>query len=345
MRRGFTFLSLRYALRRRNRHVTAVLWPPYCNNRYLDALHGRPSFVKAAPTRTAQHLRVYCSPMSARDQPPRVRPRSSALTGQLLLDPSAMSHAPLTDEEREMEELRSMIGDADLERLRPTGVSMNSPVGLQAKPRVQDGATMQQQQQQAWYATDYSREAVIREFRKEAGWDSSVHRSTPATLRGYRPLPGSNMEPWAMDAALYANKGGMAEEAIHDAEGERSSNFSGLSDIMVEKSRAAKKHARAVPLTAKPFTGPGWNSSTQRRVPYALRGIKPVTQEPWTTDENITRDQRQRSARASTSASAKRRAPKRKIVPAKDIGPGWDSSKHTQFSLAKPNGSLAIGSR
>ena len=35
---------------------------------------------------------------------------------------------------------------------------------------------------------------------------------------------------------------------------------------------------------------PAWDTSTFRPVPYVLRGMKPITREPWAVDQAVNRD-------------------------------------------------------
>lgn len=219
-----------------------------------------------------------------------------------------------------------MIGADDLERLRPTASSSIMPPGVGGgggggRPRVNQQPSASSST--PWFASENSRESQLREFRQEAGWDGSVHRSTPANLRGMKPMTGVTMEPWARDAAIYAGV---------DVEGNGEEPAQASLSSMIAKTRAAKKSGgNAAPSAKAAPIGPGWNSSPQKNTPYALRGIKPVTNEPWTGDE------RDKEFESSPDAAPKKRATRKKAAPpSKEIGPGWDSSKTTHFSLAKP---------
>lgn len=112
----------------------------------------------------------------------------------------------------------------------------------------------------------------------------------------------------------------------------------------------------------RPFVGPGWDSSPARSVPYALRGSKPITNEPWAVDDAINRkgglEKRggldtppdggstvakatpPASGRPSAFRSAKKRvSPMRpawdgsKTLASRDAQPAWDSTKTTAWDL------------
>jgi hypothetical protein len=54
---------------------------------------------------------------------------------------------------------------------------------------------------------------------------------------------------------------------------------------------ASKGYTSQVTASGLSLSGaPAWNSSTLRPVPHALKGIKPVTREPWAIDAEINRD-------------------------------------------------------
>ena len=80
----------------------------------------------------------------------------------------------------------------------------------------------------------------------------------------------------------------------------------------------------------KPWAPPtgGWDSTPQRSVPYALRGVQPVTKEPWGGDAS-----RDGSGASGKPTAAKRAGFKRGVVTtvASAPQPAWDSSKHAQL--------------
>ena len=268
-----------------------------------------------------------CVPLVAVGWIARARPSASNKQAREEGAACKLPMVPLSEEE-ELAQLRALIGDSNLERLRPTGNTGIMPPGVaqESGHASSNGKGQQQQQQkqkrssrsprkQPWFAQDYSREAIIKEYRQEANWNSSVHRSTPSTLRGIKPLPGTTLEPWAQDAVIYASKDGMDEMggvAIFDPE-----QAHAIGDLVAQARAAKKKHAlssAAGSSTAKVFQGPGWNSTTQRTVPYALRGIQPVTNEPWSNDAfKTTKTDRDTEAAGKSGGASRKRASKKKL--------------------------------
>ena len=113
---------------------------------------------------------------------------------------------------------------------------------------------------------------------------SCMRAATPACLLGTRPRTS---EPWSRDALVWANEEAaqrLAREPYNDAS--KLANEGGY-----------RSHVKASGLTRNASLGgqPLWDESPWRYIPHALRGIKPVTREPWAHDEavyniNTTRD-------------------------------------------------------
>jgi len=117
------------------------------------------------------------------------------------------------------------------------------------------------------------REEIEREYRegyekwmKEAGWNSTPFRNAPWQIRGLNPV---TREPWFEDMAIYNAKFGPKEE---DEDGMFLDGTFGAS-VAITETQAEKD----------------WDSTTMRYVPYGLRGLKPVTNEPWARDEAVYR--------------------------------------------------------
>jgi len=104
-------------------------------------------------------------------------------------------------------------------------------------------------------------------WKKEQGWNPTPFRNAPWQIRGLNPV---TREPWFEDMAVYNAKFAGGD----DGETEYQDGSFGNHAITVQ--RDDEKH---------------WDSSTMRYVPYALRGLKPVTNEPWARDEAVYRAQ------------------------------------------------------
>lgn len=122
------------------------------------------------------------------------------------------------------------------------------------------------------------REDIERQYRegyenwiKEAGWNSSPFRNAPFQIRGLNPV---TREPWFEDMAIYNAKFSPPDTGSEDYQ----DGTFGAS--------AAGVGGRMPALTAQEA---GWDGSTMRYVPYSLRGLKPVTNEPWARDEAVYR--------------------------------------------------------
>ena len=72
----------------------------------------------------------------------------------------------------------------------------------------------------------------------------------------------------------------------------------------------------------------GWDSSTWRYVPHSLKGIKPVTNEPWARDEavyNTSKNSVDRDGVAGDFTASEMRA--LSLRAPQDSGPSWDASR------------------
>ena len=120
-----------------------------------------------------------------------------------------------------------------------------------------------------------------------------MHKSCPSNLRGLKPVTN---EPWSRDAVVYAQKTGSFERVANaDAHGtefdemERYNDESILDSNNPDELKRYRSHVTATGLKKNASLGgqPLWDSSPMRHAPYTLRGIQPVTREPWHVDEQI----------------------------------------------------------
>jgi hypothetical protein len=114
--------------------------------------------------------------------------------------------------------------------------------------------------------------------KKAQGWNSSPHRPVPYTLRGMRPM--HTMDPWSKDVMLERK-----HQQLPPGSSYSTACLTRLDDGMHDSVAALfnrqRKEERA---TAEQTSRPAWDPTPWRYVPPALRGVKPVTSEPWADD-------------------------------------------------------------
>ena len=115
---------------------------------------------------------------------------------------------------------------------------------------------------------------------KEKSWNATPFRTTPANLRG---IKCTTKEPWSIDQKFYQKKTGSMEYDVNSQEGYDDTS-------VLAASAGYTSQVTASGLKGKLGGQPGWNSSTLRPVPHTLKGLKPVTREPWAVDAAINRD-------------------------------------------------------
>ena len=113
---------------------------------------------------------------------------------------------------------------------------------------------------------------------KERQWNGTPHRARPSNLAGMRVV---TKEPWALDEAFYQSKTG-SFELEYNSKGK----YDDRSTLSATKGYTATVTSTGLDGVSQPT----WDSSPLRPVPHALKGIKPVTREPWTLDAQINRN-------------------------------------------------------
>ena len=143
-------------------------------------------------------------------------------------------------------------------------------------------------------AREYRRRAraqlAARNARREMDWNRTPHRTCPAMLVGIKPM---TEEPWSRDAKVYAHKFGY--KFGHSFEWMPNQQMDGGAlDAYNDESVLDGNNGYEIKVTATGLSRanagaaqPSWDSSTFRSCPFVLRGIKPVTREPWVFDERI----------------------------------------------------------
>lgn len=146
---------------------------------------------------------------------------------------------------------------------------MSGHGATQAERSLRAGLTRQkappsQEQLEKEYREDYQK------WLKRTGWNSTPFRNAPEQLKGLSPV---TREPWFEDMAVYNSK--FSNHAVD------------------EKERYADGTVGAKKLSHRPTAEEAaWDSSTWKYVPHTLKGIKPVTNEPWARDEAVYNESR-----------------------------------------------------
>lgn len=104
-----------------------------------------------------------------------------------------------------------------------------------------------------------------------------------------------------------------------------------------ERSRPVARQNTSRNSQARPWAPTaGWDVSPARATPYALRGVKPVTNEPWARDEAINRpgDESDIVQMGAAAKPGAKRMPKKAKPPSSivEARPAWDGSKTTHYS-------------
>ena len=119
-------------------------------------------------------------------------------------------------------------------------------------------------------------------WEKEATWDRSKYKVCPPRLLGIKPW---TREPWARDALIYQSKTGNFEKIYNaDAHGTGAVGRDEYNDeSALDSNNGYRSHVTATGLKRNASLGgqPIWDSSTRRYCPVNLKGIAPVTREPW----------------------------------------------------------------
>lgn len=108
----------------------------------------------------------------------------------------------------------------------------------------------------------------------EAGWDGTTHRSVPSSVRGLKPGPHSH-EAWARDAQVY-----------HEISQEINPCRPFDDTSVLSRSAGYQSEVTASGLSSR-RNQPAWDSSPFRPTPHPLKGLRPITREPWRVDSEF----------------------------------------------------------
>lgn len=112
-------------------------------------------------------------------------------------------------------------------------------------------------------------------------WDPTPFRNAPWPLRGLKPV---TREPWYHDAAIYNAKfiddplEAAGSSGIMDDGKFIDGTFGNTDKTWYDKDGTALTKREQI-------LHKNWNDTTMRYTPHALKGIRPITKEPWARDE------------------------------------------------------------
>ena len=113
-------------------------------------------------------------------------------------------------------------------------------------------------------------------------WNKAPFKPVPHALRGLTPAAGvSQNEPWSADVLdTCARLDSSPSHALYATTGLKRLDDGMYDDIAMLHRRRAEEDALASSSTNRPV----WDPTPWHSFPAALRGIKPVTKEPWDRD-------------------------------------------------------------
>jgi len=119
--------------------------------------------------------------------------------------------------------------------------------------------------------------------KKQPGdWDATPHRAVPYTLRGLRPL--HTIEPWSKSVLDSCKRLELRACSSYATSG-LSRLDDGMNDDIVQLRRRQLLERSMRNGSSAPR--PEWDATPWLYTPPALRGLKPVTPEPWSRDIEV----------------------------------------------------------
>lgn len=131
----------------------------------------------------------------------------------------------------------------------------------------------------------------LREIPKADGttWDPSTFRNAPWPLRGLKPV---TREPWFHDAAIYNAKFG-SDDPLENAGSSGIMDDGAYIDGTFGYTDKTHYDKDGTALTKREERlHKGWDDTTWRYTPHVLKGIRPITKEPWARDEAVYNESR-----------------------------------------------------
>ena len=108
-----------------------------------------------------------------------------------------------------------------------------------------------------------------------AGWNNTQFRPVPYQLRGMRPM--HTIEPWSGPMLDSCRRFDLRATDNYDSSGLARLDDGLNDDIVMLRRRRMEEDMRASSVMMRP----AWDSTPWHYVPPTLRGLKPVTKEPW----------------------------------------------------------------
>ena len=131
-----------------------------------------------------------------------------------------------------------------------------------------------------------AREAPTERLRRASAgrgaWDNSPFKPVPHPLRGYKPM--SSYEPWSRTALETWSRLEMRPSTSYATAGLTKLDDGQRDDIASLRKRQVAESAAAIAGTSHPKE---WDSTQWKYVPPSLRGLRPVTNEPWARDAEV----------------------------------------------------------
>lgn len=128
------------------------------------------------------------------------------------------------------------------------------------------------------------RERAIR----EKGWVANPYISTPSALKGINLQAGKlpREEPWSLDASWFVQLLQLQDPVSKDSTAHARFWDATSREVYKEESWSSSERKKTLQKRAELGKVP-WDNRPMRSEPWALRGLKPVTKEPWFSDMKI----------------------------------------------------------
>jgi len=169
----------------------------------------------------------------------------------------------------------------------------------------------------------------LREVPKGDGttWDPSTFRNAPWPLRGLKPV---TREPWYHDAAIYNSK--FCDDPLEAAGSTGVMDDGAFFDGTLGFTDKTEHRRDGTALTMREERlHKNWDATTWRYTPHGLKGIRPVTNEPWARDEAVYSE-----SKNSVDTRGAGEFANDEVLAIKSNDAGWNSSTHAQASRPYP---------
>ena len=173
--------------------------------------------------------------------------------------------------------------------------------GHGAAPKARPGSSSKSKAPPSQAKVEQEYQEEYGKWMRRTGWNSTPFRNAPDPIKGLKPV---TREPWYEDMAIYNAKFSSHIEDAHEGFNDESALDAG------QRRKSTREEAN-------------WDSSVWKYVPHSLKGIKPVTNEPWARDESVYNESRNS---VDTRSSHEHMSMLTTNFPDEDDGPSWDAS-------------------